>query len=135
MMQSNPISDCSTAACPVACARTPAVMEINKIVVVDGLKHVQNFYEGNVIHVRLPYHKFKDPKEKCGYFKILRQAFDQYREEFAAHSNPQDIWWRRRVMTPWTVYLDEGIDAFDGPIQPADNRSVYDNDMSLDVRL
>jgi hypothetical protein len=98
----------------VLCPREPEVAEVDGIFIVNGIKHVRDFYSGNVIHVRLPNHKFKDGAEKCQYFSVLREAFDQYRREYAAHSNPSDPWWgRRRVMTNWTVYLDEGIDAFD----------------------
>ena len=52
---------------------------IDHINIVNGIKHVKGFYEGNVIHVRLPNHKFKDSAEKCQYFSILREAFDEYR--------------------------------------------------------
>lgn len=65
---------------------------------------------------------------------MLREAFDQYRREFAAHSSPTDPWWgRRRVMTPWKVYLDEGIDGFDQKPTANDMRVVLDNDMVVDV--
>jgi hypothetical protein len=31
------------------------------------------------------------------------------------------------------VYLDEGIDSFDGPLNPEDNRTVFDNDMHISL--
>jgi hypothetical protein len=116
----------------VLCPREPEVQEVDGIFIVNGIKHVRDFYNGEVIHVRLPNEKFKDGADKCQYFSVLREAFDQYRREYAAHSNPSDPWWgRRRVMTNWTVYLDEGIDAFDEKPASDDNRTILDNDMTV----
>jgi hypothetical protein len=113
----------------VLCPREPDVQQVDGINIVNGIKHVKNFYEGNVIHVRLPAHKFKDGADKCQFFTILREAFDQYRREYAEHSNPADSFWRRRVMTQWQVYLDEGIDSFDNKPETNDTRTILDNDM------
>lgn len=106
---------------------------MDDIHIVQGIKHVRDFYDGNVIHVRLPKHKFKDGSEKCQYFAVLREAFDKYREQYKKHSNPNDVFWQRRVMTPWQVYLDEGNDSFDGPLNPEDKREVFDNDMHISL--
>jgi hypothetical protein len=86
---------------PVLCPRTPKAIMVDDIHIVQGIKYVRDFYDGNVIHVRLPKHKFKDGSEKCQYFAVLREAFDKYRDMYKKHSNPNDVFWQRRVMTPW----------------------------------
>lgn len=49
----------------VLCPREPDVQEVDNIFIVNGIKHVKDFYSGTVIHVRLPGHKFKDGADKC----------------------------------------------------------------------
>jgi hypothetical protein len=117
----------------VLCPREPSVQTIDHINIVNGIKHVKGFYEGNVIHVRLPNHKFKDGAEKCQYFSILREAFDEYRRQFEEHKSATDPWWQRHVMTDWSVYLDEGNDNFDMAPNSSDGRTVFDNDMSISI--
>lgn len=118
---------------PVLCPRAPPAVLVDNIHIVQGIKHVRDFYSGNVIHVRLSDIKFKDGAEKCQYFAVLREAFDKYRELYAKHSDPSDVFWQRRVMTPWNVYLDEGVDTFDGPIITADTRKIFENDMHISL--
>lgn len=49
----------------VMCPNKPDSVLIDHINVVSGIKHVKDFYEGNVIYVMTPGHKFRDSAEKC----------------------------------------------------------------------
>jgi hypothetical protein len=115
------------------CPNKPDSVLIDHINVVSGIKHVKDFYEGNVIYVMTPKHKFRDSAEKCQFFDVLRDTFNQYRREYAEHDAADRAWWKRRVRTPWMVYFSDGCHSFDGDMTKIDDRDMIDNDMVIDI--